>query len=69
MQSLSLYELTGLVRDTIACSLDREYWLVAELSEVRVGTNGHCYLEFVEKSRRGGALLAKARGNIWKSTY
>ena len=69
MQSLSLYELTGLVRDTIACSLDQEYWLVAELSEVRVGTNGHCYLEFVEKSRRGGALLAKARGHIWKSTY
>ncbi len=69
MPSLSLYELTGLVRETIERSLNREYWLVAELSEVRVGSNGHCYLEFVEKSQRNGTLLAKARGYIWKSTY
>lgn len=69
MQSLSLYELTSIVRDTIELSFHQEYWMVAELSEARVGTNGHCYLEFVEKSRRNGALLAKARGHIWKSTY
>lgn len=69
MTPLSLYELNSLVRDTLTAELDADYWLAAELSEVRVAANGHCYLEFVEKNERSNALLAKARGNIWRPTY
>lgn len=66
---LSLYELNALVRGTLEATLDGEYWLVAELSEVRVAAGGHCYVEFVEKSPDGGALIAKARGCIWRNVY
>ncbi len=69
MEALSLYELNSLVRGTLEMTFDRAYWLAAELSEIRVAANGHCYVEFVEKDKRGNALIAKARGNIWRGTY
>lgn len=69
MEPLSLYELNSVVRGTLEQTLDESYWVVAELSEVRVAGNGHCYVEFVEKEERSGMMVAKARGNIWKNTY
>ncbi len=66
---LTLYELNGLVRDTLEQALSSEYWLQAELSEVREAYNGHCYLEFVQKGPDGRDLVAKARGVIWARTY
>lgn len=68
-QALTLYELNSLVRGTLEASLTEDYWLQAELSEVREGYNGHCYIEFVEKDRTGRQLIAKARGTIWSATY
>ena len=69
MQTLSLYELNNLVRGTLENTLSQEFWITAELSEVRVASNGHCYVEFVEKNPHSNALIAKARGNIWRGTY
>ncbi len=66
---LTLYELNGLVRGTLEHTLSGEYWLQAELSEVREAYNGHCYLEFVQKSENGRDLVAKARGTIWAWKY
>ena len=69
MDALTLYELNRLVRRALEQSLDDEYWLQAELSEVREGANGHCYLEFAEKDKQGRDLIAKARGTIWANIY
>ena len=69
MEALTLYELNGLVRGTLERTLQAEYWLQAELSEVREAYNGHCYLEFVQKSVNGRDLVAKARGVIWAGMY
>ena len=65
MEALTLYEVNGLVKGTLENVLNEEYWLQAELSEVREAYNGHCYLEFVEKDKAGRDLIAKARGTIW----
>lgn len=67
--SLSLYELNALVRKSIAACLPDEYWVQAELSDVRNNASGHCYLEFVQKDARNGNLVAKARGAIWANVY
>ena len=69
METLTLYELNNLVRGVVEGALSDEYWLQAELSEVREAYNGHCYVEFVEKDKRGRDLVAKARGVIWAGTY
>lgn len=67
--SLSLYELNALVRKSIAACLPDEYWVQAELSDVRNNASGHCYLEFVQKDAGSGNLVAKARGVIWANVY
>lgn len=69
MESLSLLELNGLVRQCLSRGLPGRYWVQAELSEVRMHSAGHCYVEFVQKSERGGGLVARARGTIWSNTF
>ena len=68
-QPLSLFELNALVRKSVKLCLPDEYWVQAELSDVRTNYSGHCYLEFVQKDPRGNALVAKARGMIWSNIY
>ena len=69
MEDVTLYELNNLVRSVVEQTLDNEYWLQAELSEARLATNGHFYVEFVQKDESGRNLLARARGTIWARTY
>ncbi|WP_294630712.1 exodeoxyribonuclease VII large subunit [uncultured Bacteroides sp.] len=67
--SLSLLELNALVRRSLEQCLPGEYWIQAELSDVRSNTTGHCYLEFVQKDPRSNNLVAKARGMVWSNIY
>ncbi len=69
MEALSLYELNNRVRMVLNRTLAEEYWLQAELSEVRVNPAGHCYVEFVQKDPKGHALVAKARGTVWSNVF
>ena len=68
-QPLSLFELNALVRKSVKLCLPDEYWVQAELSDVRTNYSGHCYLEFVQKDPHGNSLVAKARGMIWSNIY
>ena len=68
-QTLSLYELNGLVKRSIRSCLPDTYWVQAELSDVRTNYSGHCYLEFVQKDVAGNHLIAKARGTIWSNIF
>lgn len=69
MNPLSLYELNALVRRTIDNSMADEYWIQAELSDVRTHSSGHCYLEFIQKDEHSNNLIAKARGTIWANLF
>lgn len=68
-ETLTLYELNRMVRRLLESKADGEYWLQAELSEVREAYNGHCYVEFVQKDEAGHNLVARARGTVWAGTY
>lgn len=69
MEALSLYDLNALVRRSIAQCLPDEFWVQAELSDVRTNSTGHCYLEFIQKDLRSNNLIAKARGTIWANVF
>ncbi|WP_319504521.1 exodeoxyribonuclease VII large subunit [Bacteroides graminisolvens] len=69
MESLSLFELNALVKRSLSQCLPDEYWVQAELSDVRSNSTGHCYLEFIQKDPRSNNLVAKARGTIWATIY
>ena len=50
MEALSLLELNALVRRSLEQCLPDEYWVQAELSDVRTNSTGHCYLEFIHNN-------------------
>lgn len=68
-EPFSLYELNSLVRQVLNHSMADEYWVQAELSDVRSNATGHCYLEFIQKDPRSNNLVAKARGTIWANVF
>ena len=65
---LTLFELNQMVREVIEISLDGEYWVEAELSEVRE-VRGHCYMELVQKDVFGNTPVARASAKCWKNTW
>ena len=67
MEHLSLVELNQLIKQAISAQLQPTYWVVAEIGELRVAQNGHCYLDLVEKGE--DRLLAKVRATIWSYTF
>ena len=66
--TFSLYELNALVRETIETEMSQEYWVQAELSEVRT-SRGHCYMELVEKDERSNTPIARASAKCWNSQW
>ncbi len=67
MQYFSLYELNQKIKAALSAELEPKYWVVAEIGEMRVGQNGHCYLDLVEKN--DNYLYAKIRATIWCNTF
>lgn len=76
-KALTLYELNSLVRETIEEELHQEYWVEAELSELRE-VRGHCYMHLVQydrndegtKGRRNEHTpIAQASAKCWQSSW
>ena len=66
--TLSLLELNSLVRHVIEQSMNREYWVEAELAECRVN-RGHCYMELVQKDGPANTPVARASAKCWHTTW
>ena len=67
-KAVTLYELNQLVSDTIATSMPDEYWVEAELAEVRE-VRGHCYMELIQKEPFSNTPVAKASAKCWKAKW
>lgn len=67
--AVSLLELNNIVRRLLEIEMPETYWVKAEISTMQVAYNGHCYMELVQKDSTGGNFVAKARANVWKSTF
>lgn len=69
MEHITLYQLQMLVDNAIRNGLNSTYWVVAEISELKVNNNGHCYMELVEKGENTYQPKAKARAVIWSAKF
>ena len=65
---LTLYELNSLVREVLDCEMPDEYWVEAELSECRE-SNGHCFMELIQKDEQNATPIAKASARCWASKW
>lgn len=66
--SMTLYELNNLVSTCLNQTFTNSYWVQAELSDVRINANGHCYLELIQQDEARHTQVAKARAIIWART-
>ncbi|WP_420581715.1 exodeoxyribonuclease VII large subunit [Reichenbachiella sp.] len=67
MNHYSLQEFNLLVKDVLSTNLERSYWIIAEIGQINLHGNGHCYLELVEKENN--YVKAKSRGTIWANVF
>ena len=67
-QTLSLLELNQLLAEVIEVGMPREYWVEAEISELRE-VRGHCYIDLIEKAEGTNTPVARASAKCWASTW
>jgi exodeoxyribonuclease VII large subunit len=63
----TLSELNTAIKATIERAFPETVWVVAEISEIRCNTKGHCYLELIEREEE--ETIAQIRANIWAYTF
>lgn len=68
-KSISLLALNQRINEVINGSFTDLYWVIAEISEIKVNSAGHCYLELVEKDPDGLHISARVRATIWSYTF
>lgn len=68
-ETYSLSQLTRFINQVFKVNFESTVWIKAEISELREASNGHCYLEFIEKDPDTDTLIAKMKANIWANTY
>jgi exodeoxyribonuclease VII large subunit len=68
-EKLSLSQLNQKIKVSVSSTFPEPLWVVAEISEIRVNSSGHCYLELIEKDEETDRIIAKIKGTIWSFTY
>ncbi|WP_372775576.1 exodeoxyribonuclease VII large subunit [Mangrovibacterium sp.] len=66
---LSLLELNQLIKDTLDDAFANLVWVKAEISEMTVNRNGHCYLELVDVDPQSKEVLARTRATVWSYSF
>lgn len=66
--ALTLYELNNLVSEVISSVMPDEYWVEAEISELRV-VRGNCYMELVQKAEDMRTPVARASAKCWRTYW
>lgn len=69
IKKITLLELNKSIQETLSERFSGSVWIIAEISELKVNRNGHCYLELIEKDLINDKIIAKTRATIWSFTY
>ncbi len=66
---ITLLELQTMIKRGLESALPLSYWVVAEVSELKVNYSGHCYMQLVEKGGRRELAQAQASAVAWRSSW
>jgi exodeoxyribonuclease VII large subunit len=64
-----LSELNLDIQSVIHEHFPEAIWIVAEISEIKVNSAGHCYLDLIEKDEKSDKTKARARATIWSFAF
>ncbi|MDA3817848.1 MAG: exodeoxyribonuclease VII large subunit [Prolixibacteraceae bacterium] len=62
---ITLQELNSLIQENLQISFPDQIWVTAEIGELKVNRNGHCYIELVAKDKNTDTIVARSRATIW----
>jgi exodeoxyribonuclease VII large subunit len=68
-EKVSLTELQLIIRDSLYLALPDFYWVMAEISELKENSAGHCYLELIEKHPDEKNVRARVKAIIWSKRF
>jgi len=68
-EKATLFDLNKRIRNSIEQNFPDSYWVIAEISELKINNSGHCYLELIEKDSNQDKIIARARATIWSYTF
>jgi exodeoxyribonuclease VII large subunit len=68
-EKVTLTELQLIIRDSLYMALPDIYWVIAEISEIKENSSGHCYLELIEKQPDEKNVRARIKAIIWNNRY
>ena len=68
-EKVSLTELQLIIRDSLYMALPDVYWVIAEISEIKENSAGHCYLELIEKQPDEKNVRSRIKAIIWSNRY
>ncbi|MBN1952139.1 MAG: exodeoxyribonuclease VII large subunit [Bacteroidales bacterium] len=66
---LTLLQLNSEIKNVLKVHTERFYWIVGEISELKVNYSGHCYLELIQKDETSDQILARSRAMIWAQNF
>ena len=64
---ITLTRLLQRIRGAVADNFPAPVWVRAEIHDMKMHNNGHCYLELVEKGSGRDLFSAKVQAVIWRS--
>lgn len=68
-QALTLSELSRKIKSSLNDSFPEKIWLRGEISDIRQHSNGHVYIELIEKAKNSDKITARIKATIWSFTY
>ena len=68
-QVFSLSELSRKIKSSLNDSFPEKVWLRGEISDIRQHSNGHVYIELIEKAKNSDKITARIKATIWSFTY
>jgi exodeoxyribonuclease VII large subunit len=68
INSITLLELNQKIKKIVRDN-NNSYWIVAEISELKINFSGHCYLELIQKEEEKDQIVARSRATIWAATF
>lgn len=68
-EHLTLSALLSQIKLSIDSTFPYPVWIVAEIGEMTINRNGHCYLELLETASGTNNIIARCRATIWSYTF
>lgn len=68
-QALTLSELSRKIKGSLNDSFPEKIWIRGEISDIRLHSNGHVYIELIEKAKNSDKITARIKATIWAFTY